>query len=272
MLNGVIFSKDRACQLDLLLRSIEDNFKEYPPVTILYMATTSSHEEGYKKVIGMHPKYDWRKEVHFYNDTQEIFKGFKNEFMVNFVDDEIVIRNTPINPVLDILRRPDVHCASLRLAPHINYCYTADSQDPPPSFEILKREDQLFYLWNWRESWRDASNWHYPSCINSHIYKVEDFKRVVSMFHYPCPNPLEGYFNNHRQYFKPLNVCFEKSKTINVANNLVQTGRNRFSEKPEFHQETLNKKFLEGQRLDPKPFYNFDNVWATFPKDYSWEN
>ncbi len=82
-------------------------------------------------------------------------------------------------------------------------------------------------------------------------------------------NDMEGMLNRQRKSFKPKMVCLEKSKTINIANNITQTGHNRSSENPDFSMEALNRKFLEGYVIDKNPFYNMENDKATFEMDYT---
>jgi hypothetical protein len=268
MIDSMIFSKDRACQLDLLLRSIKDNFKELKKIIILYLPTDNEFEKGYEIVKKTYPDFEWIKESNFVKDTLDIFNSFKNEFLVNFVDDEIVIRKNSIKEALDFLRNQYFHCISLRMAPHINYCYTGNLSDEPPEFENVNN----LYMWDWRKAKTVNGDWNYPSCINSHIYKTEDFKKYISMIQFQHPNGLEANFNNIRQNFKPFNICFKKSKSVNIANNLIQNGTNQHGLIPEWQVNNLNNQFLNGRRLSTKPFYNFENTFATFEKDYEWEN
>lgn len=271
MIDCLIFSKDRACQLDLLLRSIKDNFKELTNIKILYLATNDQFRKGFDLIQNIYPEFEWVPENDFVHDTMNIFYSFTSEFVLNFVDDEIVIRNTPIEPALKFLRLNETHCVSLRLAPYINYCYTANTSDPPPELTEMDIDGTKMYRWNWRHRPNIGSNWGYPSCINSHIYNRERFVHYISLIHYKHPNGLEGMFNNIRENFKPINACFGNSKSVNIANNIIQTGTNRHGMKSDFSVETLNTEFLHGRRLSTKPFYNIQNTLATFEKDYQWE-
>lgn len=271
MIDCLIFSKDRACQLDLLLRSIKDNFKELQNIKILYLPTNESFNDGYSKIQQMYPEYEWIREQNFVNDTLGIFYSFKNEFVLNFVDDEIIIRDFPIEPALNFLRSSETHCVSMRMAPHINFCYTANRPDPQPEFLELDFNGTKMFRWDWRTRPNNV-NWGYPSCINSHIYKTEEFVQNVSMVNFQYPNALEGNFNLIRERFNKFNACFEKSKSVNIANNLIQTGPNRHGSIAEWQVDNLNREFLNGRRLSTKPFYGFENTLATFEKEYEWEN
>lgn len=272
MIDCLIFSKDRPCQLDLLLRSIKDNFKEIQNIKILYLATNEDFEMGYCLTQTYHQDVLWIKETNFIKNTLDIFNGFNKEFVLNFVDDEVVIRNNSIEPALKFLRLNDTHGVSIRMAPHIDYCYTADSPDIQPNLIQMNIDGTMMYRWEWDYKSNQNTNWAYPSCINSHIYKRKEFVKYISMINFTSPNNLEGNYNLIRSKFNKYMACFEQSKSVNIANNLIQTGTNRHGQNLKHTVEALNAKYLSGKRLSTKPFYNMNNKLATFEKDYEWIN
>jgi len=268
MIDTIIFSKDRAMQLELLLRSIRDNFKELTNIHILVKGTTEDFNSGYLKLAKMYPEHKWVAESDIVKNVQNIINSFESKYAMTFVDDEIVIRDHSVKPMLDILEEFDnIHCASLRLGNNIgDYCYTADLSDKKPKLDFM-RDGSGVCKWDWTKG-DGRVDWYYPSCINSHIYSTQFLKDWINKMSFGNINDLEGNLNRCRSEFKHYMICMEKSKTINVANNLTQTGYNRHSNKPEFTLEELNKKFLEGFIIDSKDFYNINNDIATFEKDY----
>ena len=50
MINAIILSKDKACQLDLLLTSIQRNSSNLFNVKVVYESSNNSFEQGYDKV------------------------------------------------------------------------------------------------------------------------------------------------------------------------------------------------------------------------------
>jgi hypothetical protein len=56
MLNIIVFSKDRACQLELFLRSMKYYFKEFyeSKINVLYTYSNDSFKNGYDKLIEIH--------------------------------------------------------------------------------------------------------------------------------------------------------------------------------------------------------------------------
>ena len=102
MIDTIIFSKDRAMQLELLLRSIKDNFKELNNVHILCKGTTNEFNSGYGKLSKMYPEFKWVAEQNLIQDVKNIVNSFESKFAMTFVDDEIVVRDHNIQPMLDI--------------------------------------------------------------------------------------------------------------------------------------------------------------------------
>lgn len=271
MIDCLIFTKDRACQLELLLRSISDNFKELTNIKILYKASKPEFDASYQILLNKYPEHTWVRETNLVKDIRQIIFGFEQEFSMTLVDDEIIVRNNEITPILNMLRKwpNEVHCASLRLGKLIDYTYTSDVKSPPPAFLKVESEEGIL-AWDW-EQCNPISDWGYPSCINSHIYRTDFFKDIVMRLNFNNVNSLEGTLNQKRAEFKKLMVAFEHPKTFNVANNLVQTGTNRYNSNPEYSTSSLNDKFLSGYRISESDFYDIKINCATTERDYTWK-
>jgi len=269
MIDVLIFSKDRACQLDLLLTSIEDNFKEINNVKIVCKGSDDNFIKGYMKLFEKYPEHSWFPETTLIEDIKNIVNHFEEEFAMTLVDDEIVIRDHSIKPLVDVLKSyENIHCASIRLGTNIgNYCYTADLYCDIPEFDVMRLGEDSVYKWDWTKG-DGRVDWYYPSCINSHIYRTSFLKHWMNQIRRGNVNDTEGMLNSNRGEFKHHMICMKKSKTINIANNLTQTGYNRHSSKKEFSLKKLNKLFLDGDVIDKTKFYGIENDQATYEKDY----
>lgn len=268
MIDLLIFSKDRAPQLDLLLRSIDLNFKDinFKNISILYTFSNSFYEQGYLKLKRRFPNINWILEFDFKKDTIDIINGFKNEFSLILVDDEVVVNDFSIKSALKILREDDhLHCISLRMHPNIDYTYTANV---PNKFSEFQYVDNLC-IWNWRDC-NSISDSGYPSCINSHIYRTEDLKYWLSFLKFYNANSLEGQLNNQRSIFNEYIACFYTPKTVCIANNLVQSGTNRHSNDEKNTVEFLNGKYLHNNIIDLEPFIEIEKNTPTFEHKYKW--
>jgi len=264
MIDILIFSKDRACQLDLLLTSIIDNFSEANRVTIVCKTTTEKYMDGYMKLFGKYPQFSWVPESNLIEDIRSEINFSKTEYIMTMVDDEIVIRKDSVKPLLDNYTE-EIHCASLRMGKNIgDYCYTADLKCDIPE---LEKKGEV-YKWDWTKG-DGRTDWYYPACINSHIYRTGFLMEQMYKIQGGNVNDMEGVLNLNRVNFKHYMLCLENSKTINIANNLTQTGYNRHSNNKDFSLEELNSKFLQGYVIDKNDFYKIKNDNATFEKDYN---
>jgi hypothetical protein len=269
MLDCVIFSKDRACQLDLLLRSIELNFEEVKDVcTILYKHTNEDYKTAYNKLKQKFPLYNWVEESDFKKDLINIFRSFKHEYCMTMVDDEVVVRNYKIKPMIDIMSeyKNVLHTVSLRMQPNVNFTYTWNLHSPPPQLKSIND----FIVWKWDEI-DVRTDWGFPSCVNSHIYRTDFYKFYIERLQYKNVNTIEIFLHHQRQNFKPYMLCGEKSKTVCIANNVTQDGNSINSNNTEFSLETLNKKYLDGVTIKLEPFLNIEKNMATFDKEYTYE-
>jgi hypothetical protein len=260
----LIFSKDRACQLELLLRSINDNFNGLN-CQILTLGSNDKFQHGYNIVRSKYPQHKWFKQNSLAEDIKNIIRTFSSKYCLCLVDDEVVISDYDIKEGFELLDiRNDLHTVSLRLHPSCNYCYTANMYDKIPKYEKVGNLN----LWRWADQ-NPAHDLGYPSCINSHIYRTEEFKDYVcEKLKFYNVNNLEGIFNLQRKHFRPYMACFDKPKTINIANNLTQSGNNRYGKNSMFTLENLNNKFLEGYKISTKNIYGIDINMPTFEHDY----
>src|SRR5689334_243855 len=54
MISLIVWSKDRACQLDLLLRSIKRNIPNTFDVNVIYKASSSEYQDAYNQCLNIH--------------------------------------------------------------------------------------------------------------------------------------------------------------------------------------------------------------------------
>ena len=93
MINSIIFSKDRAAQLDLLLKSIGKNAKDIFQLKVIYASSEISFEKGYEKLIDKYPEVKWMKESsNFKEDVLSAIDNTESEYTCFFTDDDIVYR------------------------------------------------------------------------------------------------------------------------------------------------------------------------------------
>ena len=150
-LSIVIFSKDRAAQLDLCLKSIYKNLEtlsEQWRIYIVYTASSKEFESGYTKLSG-----EWNKKPSVYFLSEKKYGGFKKtleycmkhweDHVLFFTDDDIAYRKLEYK--YEEIVREELFCTSLRLGSntfvqdqYINsHCFIPDEVNA--SKEKLKR-------------------------------------------------------------------------------------------------------------------------------------
>lgn len=261
MLNIIIFSKNRACQLELLLRSLKiflQNWQAYS-VYIIYSYSNSDYEQGYETVKKQFPSFNYLPESQdqviansFRNLVLECFKN-NQPYTMFLVDDLVFKLFVDLTDITfqSFVNDSSILCLSLRLSPQIKYCYTSNIFSPPPTFE-----NNL--VWNWQE-YPKNSDWGYPMSLDGHIFKTSEiYDLIVFNRSFNNPNALETQLA-----LRPLSsarmICYAESKIVNIPANKVQNiYSNRHAQTSDLSD--LNQKFLNGCRLSLKPILDTKNT------------
>lgn len=252
-MNVVVFSKDRACQLELFLRSAKKYFKEYDDLkwNILYTYSDEEFGNGYKKLFQINQDFNLNfvKQNDFKSDLLNLIDK-NNDISVFFVDDivwknEFSIENKEFKYFLS---DDDVLTLSLRLHTNLSYCYPARIPMHTPKYDS---ENMTF-------RWRGQSgDYGYPMSLDGHFFRTKEILPHLKTLNYNNPNSLESAMSfyplpKHKMGF------FEESKIMNVPINKVQTfNQNIHGNIP---ADLLNTKFLEGYIIDLEPFDGFKNI------------
>jgi len=269
-LSIVIFSKDRAAQLDLCLKSIYENLSilsEHWTIYVVYTSSSEDFEKGYVQLTE-----EWYKKassIYFFPEYK--YKGFKKtleycikhweEYVLFFTDDDIVYRKFEHNfSVLSesFEKNENLLCTSLRLGTNtfVQDQYTNSMCLIPD--EVIISEETL-KIWNWKvqSMGESETNFGYPFSVDGHLFKSKQAKWIIENTEYYNPNTLEA--KAHRthvmdtEYAENLSdemACFKNSYVINTPLNRVQDTFTNSS--GVFFKETpisLNEQFLKNARL-----------------------
>ena len=240
-LNLIIFSKDRAAQLDLLLRSLRRFLIPGPPLRcrVLYASSDGDFSRGYDLLRRIHgdlaefvPQSDFRADLLSLLDDASRFTMF-------LVDDDVFIAPFSLDAaeiaVFD--RDVDVACLSLRMHPGISRCYTQAKATPAPPMSAGGR-------WRWRGL---SGDWGYPMSLDAHLFRSGDLIPAVRDLPFANPNSLECALAG-RPPLAPTMACFSRPRVINIpANRVQQTAPNRHMG---LDPAPFNERFLAGGRLD----------------------
>jgi hypothetical protein len=273
MLLNIIFSYNRAMQLDFLLQSILKRFRivNYE-IAILYH-TTGDHREGYELLKSQYQKYNFikfyeRKEgfdilsyfpsinglwnfknffrYHLINKKRDNFKGLLEkllsisnyEFVMFNTDDGFFKMDFELNQdILSIIKKNPSN-ASYRN-------YIGENIVGFPEY-VLKYGE--YYKWNY---YHDSylSHWSFPFSIDGTIYSREGVLSILKKVAYHNPPTLEELVGIYVVRRKLLKLGFSPRKSILIGTVLNRVSVDSFNPALDIKPEFLNKKFIEGYRL-----------------------
>lgn len=252
----IIFTKDRACQLDLLLRSISDNFINVGKVYVLYTYSNETFKRGYDKLWYNSPDYifpiTFTEQKNFQQDTLSIINRFTTPFYLGLCDDDVAIKQFDCSDIIQKLDEPNVNAISLKAGLNILGNYP---QFVYPQPEFIETEPYL--KWEWKRS-HPESDWGYPTCINGYIFKKDYFLSLINQFDFDKPTNLEGGLNILKfQQMKSIMYSFKQSVLLNIPANRIQNeSPNFYDVNHNYTAKDLNDKFLDGYRISTENIYN----------------
>ena len=278
----VIFSYNRAMQLNTLLKSIQNSFssinidvvvlynhdtefcegyielkKRYQTANIKFIKETSGINlysnklflnkynlfRYFKYAYLRNPKSDFR------NLLNKTLEDSNAEYISFLTDDSVFIKKVEVRQEIleQISNNPSKYSYSLRLG--------LDSEGLPRESEI----DKGIIKWDF---YKNSSNkdWKYPFSVDGHIYNKNFITRVLKKIIYVNPNSLENFVCNYIKSKKQLNEGYANqeiymlSYPINMVQNVEQNEHMGVS------VELLEEYFLKGYQL----FYPIPNTITSF--------
>lgn len=244
--NLIIFSKNRACQLQLLLESLEEKGKRFFNETRVLFKAGESYAESYKILRHRFPNVKFKIEKDFRADLLSMLK--KEGFTTFLVDDTILYSRIerPKDEILNLITE-DVVCFSLRLGLNCKYSHPADIH-----YSIASHASNEHYLkFNWAT--QQPGDFRYPMSVDGHIFKANLIKKIIERSSFTNPNTLESTLQNHLNSIPQNIVCFKHSKLVGIPVNLVNTTHQNKSGLTFHHSaESLNLRYLKGESIDLK--------------------
>lgn len=233
-MNVLVFSKDRACQLDLFLRSVKKFWNSGQLINIIYTFSNSDFEHGYNNLIYAYKDYNLNF-IYETNFKENILSCIEDDLIVFFMDDN-VFKNPFSNDCkeMKIFKNSDfIACLSLRLNPHMNFCYPKQCTMTP----VCKQ------TWKWR---LEQYDFNYPMSLDGHVFKTSDIFSLLRDLNYDSPNILESQLAMN-PIKKEYMMCFEDNIIFNIPMNRVQ--KVFMNQSGNISLEFLNTKWLAGQRI-----------------------
>jgi hypothetical protein len=239
LVNCVIFSRDRAMQLDACLRSIERLAPYDGQITVIWKATGPEFESAYRLLAaGSHAHFkaqtpDFRSDVIGALDAQRAYTVFHT-------DDEVFFRGPPVSPILPA----GAAAFSLRLGTNTTYCYPFRRSQQLPAIGT----SGPFIAWDWTRADADFS---YPLSLDGHLVHTKHLLQILSRASFTNPNELEEELHLRRYRVPHTMLAFQESCLVSIPINIVSpTHRNPAGSDPETSPPALNTRFLAGERID----------------------
>ena len=281
----VLFSRDRALQLDATIRSFYLHCEDAKraDLRVLYSASDERHERQYQDVHREHARggsLSLLRERDFRLDLLRILAdaadqgiagsvrrivgaagesiasllprafGLRPDANVLFlVDDNLFVRPFRLEQIERALAtNPDALGFSLRLGRNTTHCYALDRAQRTPEFSLLPPGILAF-------DWTSAdADFGYPLEVSSSVYRLRDILPLIASVPFRNPNTLESELASRSSQFcarHPTLLSFETSVTFCNPVNKVQTEfANRAGADAAHSSEGLADLFSKGYRID----------------------
>lgn len=276
MILDVIFSFNRAMQLDHLLKSILKHYKFDYKILILYH-TTGKHNEGYELLKEKYSQYnnfifEERKPVFFdisflrsiknikdlkffikssriFNTKSDNFKSLL-ERILNKCECEFVMFNTDDGFYYDDLYVNKEVLSFIRTNPkNTSYrCYVGENIENFPSY--VKRWNNI-YLWNYFED-PNITHWSYNFAIDGTIYHKETLLKILKKISYNNPVSLEAQTVGYCTIKKLFGIGLGPITSKLVGTLLNQVSKDVNNPTINVDPNDLNDWFLKGFSLQLK--------------------
>lgn len=247
-LTAIVVSKDRAAQLDLLLRSVTchaDNLVD--SISVVWDASDEDFERAYLACESEHPSVDFFPENTFFDEISYLVEQADDHVMF-LTDDSYFYRDLPeLDPLAVLQAESDVLCFSLRLGRNTWICYPLKGRDQRvPHF--INMDDHL--IWGWAESDGDFG---YPGSLDGHIFRKADMLRLIREDdHWWNPNTLEDTLTRGVYKIpKSSMASFPRSVLVGIPANRTSRSHpgNRYGDFHPIDQTWLNDEYLAGRHI-----------------------
>jgi hypothetical protein len=245
----LIFSKDRACQLDSLLRSLAEHFRvPVAGVTVLYACSGERYREGYREVEAQEivSGIRWHPEGDFAADFRSIVGEIGDrELLMMLVDDDILYRPFRGGGLLERLSAKHLFITLRADVSHGRY--------ELPGFTCADGVRE--WRWNYRKG--APTPWSYPFSLDGNILRAGTVKRLTRRLDFGAPNTLEGSMHRarHAWWVKRIPLALAPLSGMLYNNPLNRVQREGETWHRDIAAAELNDRYLAGSRIDNGPLY-----------------
>lgn len=260
MIDLIVWSKDRACQLDLLLQSFELNCPNLFDVNVLYTYSNDKFKQGYDILIEENNGVNFLKESNFREDTLSLFNSGNSNWVSFCTDDTVFYRKNPYtaHSLKKYLPSKDNQVFSFRLG------YNTIAQDihrrtvqDPLHNEVELTPDII--SWDCYE-YNPFFNYGYPFALDAHVFTRSILEKLIKQVHttWTSTNHLESQLQLSCREINYIS-SYKKSIAVNLPVNNM-SGDTEAGYEFGFTNEELNDYYLSGKRLNMSVFKDVDII------------
>jgi len=266
----ILFSRDRAFQLDALFRSFKKNWLslDFNDINVIYTYSNEKFKEGYEI---LQDRYlldfpNFYKEKDFNLDLLLHTTFLTNRSIGFFTDDCIFYRPTGLdsNFIDNMLADEQNLCLSLRLGREnsvIQNYLTGEVHKKIDEYGVttIDRFQMFKYKWGLFPS---QSNPGYIGSIDGCFYDSGYILDTIKNIDISCPRALEENLANNQKWRqemtskKPYMICPRRSNVVVNSINFVQTDPVSCGKIFPFSSSALNDIYVAGNVIDLDDFLN----------------
>lgn len=250
-IDSIIFSKDRALQLNAFIESYLKKVEKRGTLYVLY-TFSPSHADSYKDLRECYENEDivFVHESNFREQLIDIISHSDSSQLAFYVDDMIFVRDVDYGQLSNLDYKKNV--VSLSRGKNLTYSTVLNKSLQLPSF--TKSNNLLFY--NWDEI-TEFSDWSYPTGVSGYIYDRREILEIIKSIDFKAPNSLEEKMCRYRDGFLLRHgVCYEEIACVCIHANRVQNEVGN-PDLGYFTSEELLQEWNSNKKIDLQPF--FDN-------------
>lgn len=272
-LQCIIFSMDRAFQLDALLCSYTEKVNNKIPIHLFYQTSTVRHQEAYNELFQIHGEIltSMTKQTSkgsFKTQLLRIMEDIGSQKIYFLVDDIVFVEKIDLKEFAALATNSTI--PSLRMGANINWSYAWQKQQNLPTLykyidncacsdrdlrqiNADNQDELLYWFWN-----NGSYDWGYPLSLDGHIFSSAEIYAIIQNIEFNSPNTLEASLHAFQSWFKDrMGICYRKSRIINIPYNKVQTDfDNKYGN---IHQDELLDHWENRLRMDYRKIYGILN-------------
>lgn len=265
----LIFSKDRALQLDACLRSLQRSIRPTAlneiSVHVVYKCSRKLHSLTYKNLREHWTDINWHLQRNFLNDIKLICH--RREHILFLSDDTLFVKEWNLSSVLNFVSNCNESVGfSLRLGKNTNYCHSLDVRQKIPVFTPCKETSVNSFNWTAEEH-----DFAYPLELSSSVYRSELILNLLKDEHnIQTPAEIERILNGKKDTLAvnfPILGCFDQS--VAFSNPLIPS-QPHLPFNTQYSTLELANEFADGKRIDTQKLWGLTTKGARQTEATEW--